>query len=82
MRMNKATVKSLIVVVILLASVGVAGGYSLQSDSISVEVEEPLEVVAHDSSLSLFPGETVQFEVAVENHASVSYQAQLSFKLN
>ena len=83
MSMNKrAAVKSLLFVTILLASMGVVGGYSSQSESITVDVEEPLEIVAHDSCLSLFPGETVQFEVTVENHASVSYQACLSFRLN
>lgn len=81
--MNKrAAVKSLIFVAILLASMGVVGGYTLQSESINLEVKEPLEVVAQDSDLSLFPGETLKFEVAVENHASVSYQACLSFRLN
>jgi hypothetical protein len=66
----------------LLASIGVVGGYALQPESINVEVKEPLEVVAHNSGLSLFPGETLEFEVAVENHASVSYHACLSFRLN
>ena len=83
MPMNRrVAVRSLIFVAILLASIGVAGGYALQSESISLEVKEPLEIVAHDSRLSLYPGETLQFNVAVENHASVSYNACLSFKLN
>ena len=38
--------------------------------------------MAYNSDLSLFPGETLQFSVAVENHASVSYNASLEFSLN
>jgi hypothetical protein len=83
MAMNKwVAVKSLVFVAILIASVGVVGGYTAQSNNISLEVKEPLEVVAYPSSLSLYPGETLDFEVAVENHASVSYNACLSFALN
>jgi hypothetical protein len=80
--MNRAAVKSLILVSILLAGVGVVGGYSLQLDGIDLEVKEPLEIVGHDAGLSLFPGETVRFQVAVMNHAPVSYNACLSFRLN
>jgi hypothetical protein len=81
--MNKrVAVKSLIFIAILLASIGVAGGYALQSESVSLEVKEPLEVVTPDSSLSLFPGETLQLEIVVENRASVSYNACLIFSLN
>jgi hypothetical protein len=83
MAMNKrVTVKSLVFVAILLASVGVVGGYTAQSNNISLEVKEPLEVLSYPSGLSLYPGETVDFEVAVENHAEVSYNACLSFALN
>ena len=83
MSMNKrAAVKSLIVAAILLASMGVVGGYTSQSGTIAVAIEEPLMVVAYTSALSLYPGETVPLEVAVENHASVSYQVCLSFRLN
>jgi hypothetical protein len=78
--MNKrATAKSLIFAAILMASMGVAGGYTLQSKSISLEVKEDLEVVTHDSGFSLFSGETLQFEVAVENHVSISYQAEMDW---
>ena len=59
------------------------GGYAaLQLQSVPLEVKEPLELLAYDSSLSLYPGETLQFNVAVENHASVSYSASLIFSLN
>ena len=69
--------------VILLATTGVAGGYSaLQAEPVPLEVKEPLEILPYDSELSLYPGETLQFTVAVENHASVNYNASLLFNLN
>lgn len=82
-KVNGPRVKFLILLAILLSSTGVMGGYAaLQSPSAPLAVKEPLEVLAFNSNLSLFPGETVQFSVAVENHASVSYNACLAFSLN
>ncbi len=82
-KVNSTRIKSLILLAILLSSTGVMGGYAaLQSESVPLEVKEPLEILVFNSNLSLFPGETVQFSVAVENHASVSYNACLSFGLN
>jgi len=75
--------KALILLVVLIASLGVAGCYAaLQPQTIPLEVKEPLEIVGDTKSLSLYPGETVNFTVTVENHASVSYSASLSFTLN
>ncbi|HEX9262064.1 MAG TPA: hypothetical protein VF893_06000 [Candidatus Bathyarchaeia archaeon] len=84
MPMHKRTcVKCLIFLAILLASTGVVTGYSvLQAESIPLEVKEPLEILPYASSLSLFPGETLQFNVEVENHASIAYNASLIFSLN
>jgi hypothetical protein len=81
--MNKGTFsKSLFFAAILIASVGFVGGDILQSETIRLQVKEPLEVLPHNSSFSLFPGETLEFNVTVENHASVSYNASLRFALN
>jgi hypothetical protein len=81
--MNKTVpVKSFIFAAILLAGISAVGGYALQSESISLEVKEPLEVLPSNSGLSLFPGETLQFNVTVGNYASVSYNASLIFILN
>jgi hypothetical protein len=76
-------IKALILLAVLLASTGTVGAYTaLQGQTVPLEVKEPLEVLPFDSSLSLYPGETLQFSVAVENHASVSYNASLIFGLN
>ena len=83
MSMNERTFFGcLLITVIFVASLGVAGGSFLQSDTINLEVKEPLEILPYESVLSLFPGETLTFSVAIENHASVSYKACLSFSLN
>ena len=83
-KVKKSTrIKGLIVLAILLASTGVVGGYAaLQSESVPLEVKEPLEILAYSSNLSLFPGETLPLSVTVEDQASVSYNASLVFSLN
>ncbi len=81
--MNKrASVKCLLCVAILVASIGIVGGNIPQSGNINLEVREPLEILSQNSLFCLFPGETLEFQVTVENHASVTYDTQLSFSLN
>ena len=79
---RQAYAKCLIILAVLLASTGIVTGYTAQSQTIPLEVKEPLEILAYDSSLSLFPGETQLFNVDVENHASIAYNASLVFSLN
>jgi hypothetical protein len=76
---------SLLCLVILLAStisVGMIAGYFPSSDSIPLEVKEPLELSSYPISFSLFPGETVEFNVTIQNMASVNYSVSLDFSLN
>jgi hypothetical protein len=81
--MNKqALPKFILCAAVLIASVGVVGGNIPQSGTINLEVKEPLEILPHSSLLILFPGETLEFQVTVENHASVTYNTSLSFSLN
>lgn len=81
--MNKKTFAgSLFFTAILVASIGFVGGDILQSETINFQIKEPLEILLQDHSFSLFPGETLEFNVTVENHASVSYNAILHFTLN
>ena len=79
---SRAYVNCLVVLAILLTSIGIVTGYALQEQTTPLEVREPLEILAFNSSLSLFPGETLQLNVEVENHAPISYNASLSFRLN
>ncbi len=88
LQMLKATrltlkIKVALVLAILLASTGIMGAYAaLDSATVPLEVKEPLEVLAYNADLSLYPGETLQLSIPVENHASVSYDACLIFSLN
>ncbi len=67
---------------ILVGSIGVATGYSLQTEIITIEIKEPLEILPYNSTFSLYPGETLQFNVDVENHATLNYNATLIFTLS
>jgi len=80
--MNKRRSKSLLLAAVLMASIGFVGGDTLQSETIDLQVEEPLKILPHNSIFNLFPGETLEFNVTVENHASVGYNACLCFNLN
>jgi hypothetical protein len=77
-------VKCIIILAILLASTGIVSGYAttLQSQNVPLEVKEPLEILMSNQSLNVYPGETLPLTVKVENHASVSYNATLTFSLN
>jgi hypothetical protein len=71
--------------VVLLASTlsfGMIAGYYPYSDSIPVEVKEPIEFLSYPTVFSLFPGETIEFNVTIQNLASVNYSVALDFILN
>jgi hypothetical protein len=68
--------------IVTLLSVGVLAGYAWQSASIPLEVKEPLEILDYHSGFSLYPGETVTFDVTIQNLASVTYFVVLDFCLN
>ena len=72
-------------VISLLISVVALGSFAacaIESVSIPLEVKEPLEILDYPSGFSLYPGETVDFEITVENHASVTYFVEFDFLLN
>jgi hypothetical protein len=79
---KRLVLRFLFLVAMIAVCIGFAGGDVLQSGTIDLQVKEPLEIVPQDSNLNLFPGETISFNVTVENHASVSYSVYLSFSLN
>jgi hypothetical protein len=81
--LKSARIKALFILTILLVSAGVASAYAaLQPETVPLEVKEPLEILAYNAGLSLYPGETVSISVTVEDHASVGYNASLIFSLN
>jgi hypothetical protein len=72
----------LLTLLISTVTVGSFAAYALQSMSIPLEVKEPLEIIDYPSGFSLFPGETVTFEITVKNLATVTYFIELDFRLN
>ncbi len=77
----------LIIFLLTTVTAAVLGGYALgsvwfQSASIPVNVEDPVEILQYPTGLSLFPGETKQFTITVQNQASINYTVALDFKLN
>jgi hypothetical protein len=72
----------LIVLLVSATSVGVLASYALQPEEITLEIKEPIEILEYPSGFSLFPGETVEFNVTVLNQASINYLVTLVFRLN
>lgn len=71
-----------IILSICIATLGSFAAYALQSITIPLEIKEPLEIIEYPSGFSLYPGETVTFDITVQNHASVTYFAEFDFRLN
>lgn len=73
----------LIVVVLVSVIVATVVAYDLSTSfTATLEVKEPLSIVHYPSQFSLFPGETAEFNVTVENSAPMNYSVVLDFKLN
>ncbi|MEM2098118.1 MAG: hypothetical protein QXU99_00015 [Candidatus Bathyarchaeia archaeon] len=62
--------------------IGVIAGFNSQSERIPLEIVEPIEILDCPSVFTLFPGETKEFTVTVQNMASVAYSLSLNFSLN
>lgn len=60
----------------------VLSGYALQSTIIPLEIKEPLETLSYPSALSVFPGQTIDFNVTIRNSAPVTYNVSLDFTIN
>lgn len=55
---------------------------SLTPNSIPVEVKDPIEITDYPSGFSLFPGETQEFNVTLQNIGPMNYSCILEFVLN
>jgi hypothetical protein len=87
LKTNKAWKRNLLVLILLasaisMISIGVFAAYALQSNTALLEVEEPLELLSYPIAFSLFPGETKEFTVTVQNAASINYSVTLLCSLN
>jgi hypothetical protein len=72
-----------LIIVLLISGIGGTLGYYVwRTLTIQVEVKEPIEILQYPSSLSLYPGETKDFNITVQNHASVNYSVIIDFHLN
>ena len=72
-----------LIITLLLSGVFIAAlaDYLWTSVIVDLEVEEPLEILHYPDELSLYPGETKEFNVTVMNYASVNYAVVLGFSL-
>ena len=67
---------------ISIVTLGSFAAYAFQSVSIPLDVKEPIEIIDYPSGFSIYPGETVNFEITVQNLASVTYFVEFDFRLN
>lgn len=68
----------------LLISIAALGSVAAAFHPISIplEVKDPIEILDYPSGFSLYPGETVTFDITVQNLASVIYFVEFDFRLN
>ena len=72
-----------LIITLVLSGILVAAlaDYLWTSVTVDLEVEEPLEILHYPDELSLYPGETKEFNVTVMNYASINYAVVLDFSL-
>ncbi len=81
-KIGKHVIPLWLIAVILISGIGGSLGYYVwKTLTVQVEVKEPIEVLQYPSSLSLYPGETREFNVTVGNHALINYSVVLDFQL-
>jgi hypothetical protein len=81
---GKRIISLWLIAVILVSAIGVGalGYYVWKSLTIPLEVKEPIEILGYPSQLSLYPGETEEFNITLQNRASVYYSIALDFHLS
>jgi hypothetical protein len=82
--LGKRVVPIWFVAVLIVSVVGstVLGYVAWTTLNIPVEVKEPIKILDYPTMLSLFPGDTEQFTVSLENQASNDYTIFLEFSLH
>ena len=81
---TKQKIRVIIFATLLISIISLSGFavYAMQSVSIPLEIKDPLEIIDYPTSLSLYTGETTNFEFTVENHALVTIFQEFDFTLN
>ncbi len=72
------------IIVLLFSGINTGIGASAVGSvsNIPLEVNDPLEILDYPSGFSLFPGETAEFSLTLQNHASLNYSVRLDCRLN
>jgi hypothetical protein len=72
--------------IVILSISGIAAvviaNYAWNRLIIPFEVKDPIEILYYPSELSLFPGETEEFNMTIQNYASANYYVILDFHLS
>lgn len=73
-----------LIATLLISTVGsVALAYNVWTRvTIPFEIKEPIQILSYPSQLSLYPGETEEFNITVQNYASVNYVVIFAFLLS
>lgn len=81
-KVGKYFVPLWLVIALLVAGVGTSLYHVWKTLTIPLEVKEPLELISCPERLSLYPGQTIEFNVIIRNHAPVNYTVFLDFSLD
>lgn len=83
-KIGKRIVSLWFIAVLAILGIGAAAlaNYVWNTLIIPLEVREPIEILDYPSELSLFPGMTAEFNITVQNYASVNYYVVLDFHLS
>lgn len=82
-KIGKHVIPLWFITTLLISGVGgISAYYVWETVIMNFEVKEPLEILYYPTELSLYPGETEEFNITLENHASVNYSVILDFSLD
>jgi len=82
-KIGKYVIPVWLIAVLLISGIGgVLGYYVWYTLTIQFEVKEALKLLEYPTELSLYPGETEEFNVTIENQASTNYSVILDFQLS
>jgi len=82
LKIGQIAVPLWLLAVLLISLFGSVLGYIVWTLNVEVEVKEPIRLYYYPVQLSLFPGETEDLEIDIENLASVNYSVTLDLRLN
>jgi len=86
---KKRNARSITIIALLVLTVlfALLTGYAIanvvfQQTTIPLQIEDPIQILHYPTSLNLYPGQTVQINVTLENNAPVTYSVSLDYQLN